>query len=461
MVAEAATHDSPMLIAVKLFAVVILVFLNGFFVAAEFALVKIRDTQLEPLIRKGSRSARVARKIIGNLDASLSACQLGITLASLALGWIGEPVFSALLSPVLNAFKIESGQLRETLSFLVGFSLLTFLHIVAGEQAPKWYAIQQPLPTSLVVAYPLKWFHKASFPFIWLLNHASLWLLRRVGIEPTGEGEGAHSHDELRVMVATSQRHAGGTDLGRSIVLNAMDLHRRRARDVMRPRHEIVVLNTESSMTEALDLAEKSRYSRFPISEGGDLDKIRGVIHFKDMVAWRMRAKTAEDLLPAARKLVYVPPTARLEKLLQILLERKLHMAFVVDEYGGTVGMVTLENILEELVGQIQDEFDQEKPLAEPTGDNTWTLQGNFPLHDLAELAGEPLDEGQEVVTASGFVTQRLGGFPKVGDTVQLTRATITVAETDGRTISKLTLTKAPELPTDTEESEPTREGAD
>lgn len=459
MDAEAATIDSPMVIALKLLAVFILVLLNGFFVAAEFALVKIRDTQLDPLIRKGSRAARVTRKIVSNLDASLSACQLGITLASLALGWVGEPVFSALLTPVLNAFQIESPEVRHTLSFLVGFSALTFLHIVAGEQAPKWYAIQQPLPTSLFVAYPLKWFHKASYPFIWILNHASLWLLRRFGIEATGE-EGAHSRDELRLMVATSQQHAGGTDLGRTIVLNAMDLHRRRARDVMRPRHEIVVLNTESSMTEALDLAEKSRYSRFPISEGGDLDKVRGVVHFKDMVAWRMRAKSAEDLLPSARKLIYVPPTARLEKVLQILLERKLHMAFVVDEYGGTVGMVTLENILEELVGQIQDEFDQEKPLAEPTGENIWTIQGNFPLHDLAELAGEPLDEGQDVVTASGFVTQRLGGFPKVGDVVQLSRATIAVAETDGRTISKLTLTKAPEpAPEDT--SDHSAEGAD
>jgi CBS domain containing-hemolysin-like protein len=459
MDAAATSHDSPTIIALKLFAVFILVLLNGFFVAAEFALVKIRDTQLEPLMRKGSRSARVARKIIGNLDASLSACQLGITLASLALGWIGEPVFSALLSPVLNAFQIQSGQWRESLSFLVGFSALTFLHIVAGEQAPKWYAIQQPLPTSLFVAYPLKWFHKASYPFIWLLNHASLWLLRRFGIEPSGEGEDVHSHDELRVMVATSQRHAGGTDLGRSIVLNAMDLHRRRARDVMRPRHEIVFLNTESSMTEALDVAEKSRYSRFPICESGDIDKIRGVVHFKDMVAWRMRAKTVDDLIPAARKLVYVPPTARLEKVLQILLERKLHMAFVVDEYGGAVGMVTLENILEELVGQIQDEFDQEKPLAEPTGDHTWTIQGNFPLHDLAELAGEPLDE-EDVVTASGFVTQRLGGFPKVGDTVQLTRSILTVAETDGRTISKLTLTKQPDAPPE-EDLKPPLEGAD
>jgi CBS domain containing-hemolysin-like protein len=431
-------------IALKLLAVAVLVLLNGFFVAAEFALVKIRDTQLDPLIRKGHRRARVARKIVSNLDASLSACQLGITLASLALGWVGEPVFSSLLTPVLNAFHIQSVELRHSLSFLVGFSALTFLHIVAGEQAPKWYAIQQPLPTSLFVARPLKWFGKISFPFIWLLNHASLWLLARFGIEPSGEGEGQHSHDELRLMVSTAQQDSGGTALGRSIVLNAMDLHRRRAQDVLRPRHEIVVLNTEASMTESLDIAEKSRYSRFPICEGGDLEKVRGVIHFKDMVALRMRAKTAEDLIPAARKMVYVPPSARLETLLQTLLERKVHMAFVVDEYGGTIGLVTLENILEELVGQIQDEFDQEKPLVQTAGENIWELQGALPVHDLAELAGEPLEE-EDILTASGLMTQRLGGFPKVGDTVQLNRTVLTVLETDGRTISKIRLKRAPE----------------
>lgn len=442
--------DSAGMIALKLIAVLVLVLLNGFFVAAEFALVKIRDTQLEPLIRKGSRVARVTRKIVGNLDASLSACQLGITLASLALGWVGEPVFTALLTPALDALHIQSLELRHTLSFIVGFGAMTFLHIVAGEQAPKWYAIQQPLPTSLFVAYPLKWFHKISFPFIWILNHASLWLLARFGIEPAGEHEGSHSQEELRVMVSSAQKTSGGTDLGRSIVLNAMDLHRRRARDVMRPRHEIVVLHSEWSMTECLDLAEKSRYSRLPICDGGDLDKTRGVAHFKDMVALRLRAKTAEDLLRVSRKLVYVPPTARLEKVLQILLDRKIHMAFVVDEYGGTIGLVTLENILEELVGQIQDEFDQEKPMSQRTRDNTWEIQGNLPLHDLAELAGEPL-EADDVVTASGFVTQRLGGFPKVGDTLQLTRATLTVADTDGRTISRMILTKQPEPSSETE----------
>lgn len=431
-------------IILKLLAVAILVLLNGFFVAAEFALVKIRDTQLEPLIRDGSGSARVARRVLGNLDASLSACQLGITLASLALGWVGEPVFSALLTPVLNAFNIHNPDLRHTLSFLVGFSVMTFLHIVAGEQAPKWYAIQQPLPTSLFVARPLTWFHKLSYPFIWILNQASLWLLARFGIEPAGEGEGEHSHDELRLMVSSSQKQSGGTELGRSIVLNAMDLHRRRAREVLRPRHEVVVLHTEASMTECLDIAEKTRYSRFPICDGGDLEKVRGVIHFKDMVALRMRAKTAEDLLPAARKLVYAPPTARLESLLKTLLERKLHMAFVVDEYGGTIGMVTLENILEEVVGQIQDEFDQEKPMAQAMGENRWEVQGNLPLHDLAELAGEPIDE-EGITTASGFMIQRLGGFPKAGDTVQLARAKLNVVETDGRTVTKLSVERLPD----------------
>lgn len=444
---QSPTDFSAGIIILKLLVVVFLVALNGFFVAAEFALVKIRDTQLENLVREGHGGAKVARKIIKNLDGALSACQLGITLASLGLGWVGEPVFSDILQPVYGWLNIHSEDLRHQISFVIGFSIITFLHIVVGELAPKSWAIQQPLTASLLVSRPLQLFNRISYPFIWVLNHAAMWILRRFGIEPVSEGEMIHSHDELRLLIAATQKHSGGTNLGQSIVINAMDLHRRRARDVMRPRHEIVVLNTESSMTEALDLAEKSRYSRFPISEGGDLDKIRGVIHYKDMFGWRLRTKSVEDLIPAARKLVYVPPTARLETVLKILLERKLHMAFVVDEYGGTVGMVTLENILEELVGQIQDEFDQEKPLAEPVAENTWSIQGNFPLHDLAELAGEPLDEGQNVVTASGFVTQRLGGFPKVGDTLQLTRSTITVAETDGRTISKLTLTKAPEPP--------------
>src|SRR5207247_7100786 len=213
-----------------------------------------------------------------------------------------------------------------------------------------------------------------SYPFIWTLNQASLWLLRQLGIEPAGESEQAHSEEELRLLFAASHKQAGGSTLGRAIVLNALDLRRRVSREVMRPRREIVALDTEATIAECLDLAEKTRYSRFPLSEGGDLDKTPGVVHIKDLYAMRIKARTGADLLSVGRKLIYVPETARLEKLLQLFLERKLHFAIVVDEYGGTVGMATLENILEELVGQIQDEFDQEKPLLVKTGERTWEV---------------------------------------------------------------------------------------
>ena len=421
----------------KLVAVAVLVLLNGFFVAAEFALVKIRDTQLDPLINKGHRRARIARRVLGNLDRSLSAAQLGITLASLGLGWVGEPVFAALLRPAMDLMQIDSEQARHTISFIVGFSAITFLHIVAGEQAPKWLAIQKPLPTSLWVAQPLDWFGKMAYPLIWLLNHSSLWLLRRCGLEPVSEAELMHSEEELRLMFATSQRHAGGTALGRDIVLNALDLRRRIARDVMRPRQEIVALDTGASLAECLDVAEKTRFSRFPLCAGGDLDQVSGVVHLKDLFTMRHQAKHGADFLPVARKIVYVPETARLEKLLQLLLERRLHMALVVDEFGGTTGLVTLENILEELVGQIQDEFDQENPMLVKTGETAWKILGALPVHELAELVGEPLAE-EGITTTSGWVTHRLGGFPKQGDVVMLGNFQLRVEEMDGPRVARL-----------------------
>jgi CBS domain containing-hemolysin-like protein len=426
----------------KLLAVAVLVLLNGFFVAAEFALVKVRDTQLSPLVAQGHRRARIARRVIGNLDASLSACQLGITLASLGLGWIGEPVFATLLRPLLDLLAIRSADVRETIAFVVGFSVLTFLHISAGEQGPKWLAIQRPLPTALWVVRPLEWFHRASYPFIWLLNRASLWLLQLIGLQTGGE-EQAHSEEELRLLFTTSHQKAGGSALGRHILLNALELRHRVVREVMRPRKEIVALDTEATIAQCLDLVERTRYSRFPICTGGDLDRTLGVVHIKDLYAMRIKARTGADLVPAARKLIYVPPTARLEKLLQLFLERKLHLAMVVDEYGGTIGMVTLENILEELVGQIQDEFDQEKPLLAKKDEQTWELDGALPLHQLAELIGEPVYE-EGITTTSGWITHRVGGFPKVGDVLVLNRCELRVEEVDGMRVSRIRLVRRP-----------------
>jgi CBS domain containing-hemolysin-like protein len=441
--------EGILILCLKGAAVAALVLLNGFFVAAEFALVKVRDTQLDMLIAKGQWRARVAQRVHRNLDAALSACQLGITLASLGLGWVGEPIFSALLQPLWPWVGLDGAghaHVRHTASVVVGFSAITFLHICAGELAPKSLAIQKPLWVSLWAAGPLEWFHRLSYPFIWVLNHASWWLLARVGLHPVSEAEMAHSEEELRLLFSAAQRRAGGTELGRNIVLNAFELRHRIAREVMRPRRAIVGLNTEAAINECLETAEKTHYSRFPLCEGGDLDKTIGVVHVKDLYLWRHRAARGADLRPVARKVVYVPETAPLERLLQLLLERRLHLAVVVDEYGGTVGMVTLENILEELVGQIQDEFDQEKPLVVSTGENAWELQGALPLHQFADLVGLPIaDEG--ITTVSGWVTRRFGRFPQVRENLEFGPYVLQVDETDGTLVTRLTLTKRPQPP--------------
>jgi CBS domain containing-hemolysin-like protein len=436
--------NAVILVALKILAVFVLVLLNGFFVAAEFALIRVRETQLDALVGRGQRRAKMALHIVRNLNSYLSATQLGITMASLGLGWIGEPVFTTLLSPLLISLGVESGAWQHSISFAIGFSALTFLHITAGELAPKWMTIQKPLPIALWVAHPLRWFYLAFYPFNRLLNLSARWLLQKIGIELDVASDCAHSEEELRLVLASAQSEAGG----RNIILNALDLRHRVAREVMRPRHEIAAFNTEATIAGCLALAEKTRYSRFPLCEGGDLDKTRGVVHIKDLYPVlrdpALAGRTAADLLPVARPLIYVPETARLEKLLQLFLERKLHFAVVVDEYGGTVGIVTLENVLEELVGQIQDEFDQEKLKLERVGENVWEAAGALPLHELEKVIGETRHE-EVVATASGWMTQKLGGFPKVGDALTVGTCELRVEETDGPRVVRLKITKRAE----------------
>ena len=438
-------------ITLLILAVGVLVFLNGFFVAAEFALVKLRDTQLEPLIVEGHRRATLARKILSNLDAYLSACQLGITLASLALGWVGHPVFEKLLEPLFNwelnhgaMLLAENSPWRGYISTAIGFSVISVLHITAGEQAPKWFAIQRPLPTTLWVAYPMRWFYCVSYPFVWALNAASLWMLRMVGIQTDSESGHNFSEDELRTMLVSNRKSAGPVKFGRDIVLNAFDLKNRVACEVMHPRREIVGFNTEASITECLDLAERTRHSRFPLCVNGSLDDTQGVVHIKDLYAQRRTAQKAGDLLPFARQLVYVPESARLERLLHIFLDRKLHFGLVVNEFGDTVGMITLENILEELVGQIQDEFDHEQPMFKQMDEDNWDVLGTMPLHELSELIGESCEE-KGVTTVSGLITRRLGTFPHVGDKLCIGRFELRVEQTYRLQVEQARLTRLEE----------------
>ena len=424
----------------KLALALALVAFNGFFVAAEFALVKIRDTQLEGYIQRRHRRAGMVRHILAHLDGYLSACQLGITLASLALGWVAEPVFAALLEPVFGWFQLQSAHLRHLLSASVGIMVVTFFHVVVGEQAPKFIAIKRPLPSSLWVAYPLHWFYILTYPLIWVLNWTSLWVLQRLGIESAGHGE-VHSEEELRLMLGSTLAAGGSSVLAREIVQNSLDLGRRRVREVMRPRREIVALDLRSPIGDCLRLADETRYSRFPLSDGGDLDRLVGVVHVKDIYLRRDAGGSAADLRASSKPVIYVPETARLDRLLQLFLDRRLHLAVVVDEYGSTVGMVTLENVLEELVGQIQDEFDQEKPRIEALGDGQWRLDGSLPLFELSELVKESVDDS-EVHTVGGWMTEQLGGFAKMGDSVPLGVHRLTVCELDGLRVARVLLVR-------------------
>lgn len=418
--------------AVKLLAVAALVLANAFFVAAELAFVRIRDTQLAPLAAKGNRRARTARHIVAHIDRYIGATQFGITLASMALGVLVEPVFRALLEPVFPLLKITSEHTQSTIAIVVGFFVNCYLLIIAGELVPKAIAIRRTLQTSLWVASPLNWFYCISFPFIWVLHRSSQIVLRWLGFAG-GELHDRHSEEELRVVLSAAQ----GAGDRRDLILNALDLRHRTAREVMRPRNEITAFDTTASLAECVTLAEKTRYSRFPICENGDLDKTLGVVHIKDLYALRERAKTAADLLPLARPLFYIPETAALDKLLRRFLDRKSHFAVVVDEFGGTVGVVTLENTLEALVGQIQDEFDTEKSELVRLGENLWEAAGTLALHELEKIIGTvPHDES--TTTTSGWVTEKLGGFPRAGDFVTVGEFELCVEEMDGPRVGKL-----------------------
>jgi len=351
--------DPPALLFSKLITIMALVLLNGFFVAAEFALVKVRASQLEALQTEGNRRAAAARKVIGNLDAYLSACQLGITLASLGLGWLGEPFLARILQPLFAWASIESVAVIRAASFVLAFIAITFLHIVIGEQAPKILAIRQALGTSMVVSQPLRWFYLLFRPAIWLLNASSNCVLKYIlRIDPVAPGEVSHSEEELRLILDQSEKSDHVSALGRDLLVNALDLRQRVVRDIMTPRGEVVFLDIEDSFENNVGKAIDSRHTRFPLCRG-HLDDTIGLIHIKELVP--LMRDPSPDLLRIRRELIPVPEMMSLEKLLNLFLTRHMHVAIVVDEYGGAVGMVALENVLEEIVGDIQDEFDAEK----------------------------------------------------------------------------------------------------
>jgi CBS domain containing-hemolysin-like protein len=412
----------------------LLVALNGFFVAAEFALAKVRSTQIEPHVQAGERRARLAAHMLRHLDAYLSATQLGITLASIALGWVGEPAFAWLIEPLVSRVPGVSPALLHSISLTAAFAAVSVLHIVFGELVPKSIAIRLPRGTTLWTAAPLYVFYWAMFPAIWLLNHTANGILRLVGIRPVGEHEIAHSEEEVRLLLA-SRHGAELSEEKRGLLANVFELFDRVARQVMVPRADVVFLSTARRLEENLGVARASGHTRFPLCEG-DLDRIVGVVHIKDLFRTE---RVPEDLRRIARPVKFVPESTPLDKLLTRMRSERLHLAAVIDEYGGVSGIVTLENVIEEIVGPIQDEFDAEKPELVDRGDGVWQVSGSMLVMDLEDELGLELSDRDED-TVAGLVLSELGRRPRVGDRVEVAGLVFEVLEVQGNRIRSLRL---------------------
>src|SRR5437016_6681170 len=436
--------DSPILLIGKLLTIAALVLLNGFFVVAEFALVKIRGSQLNTLAVEGIKRAIFVKQIKDNLNAYLSACQIGITMASLGLGWLGEPFLARIIQPFFALAGIESPAVIKSISFALAFSAITFLHIVVGEQAPKILAIRKAMPSALFVSAPLRWFYIILRPAIGFLNAASNWVLRRIlRVEPIAEGELAHSEEELRLIVRESEKSAEVTPLGRELVFNVLDLRDRVVRDIMTPRGDIVYLDLENDFEANLKKAIESQHTRFPLCRE-NLDNTIGLIHIKELLP--ILRDPHPDLMKIKRELLPVPEMMALENLLRLFLGKHAHVAIVVDEFGGTVGLVTLEDVLEELVGDIQDEFDFEKEEFRKISANEFSVDGALGLYELNDLAKLDLDS-PDVSTIGGYVTHLLGHLPKTGEQVKIDNYVVTVSQADDRRVKQLHFKKLSDAP--------------
>ena len=426
----------------NLLVVLFFVFLNGFFVAAEFAIVKVRSTQIEPLIKKGQLQARVAHEVVSHLDAYLSATQLGITLASLALGWIGEPFVAHMIEPWFEGLGIGNTALIQGVSFGVAFGIITFLHIVLGELAPKSLAIQKPQQTTLVIAYPLKMFAVVFKPIIWSLNTLANKLVALVGIEPASESERLHSEEELRLILAQGTEP---DDASRAIALKAIDFKKKQARHVMVPRKEITALAEETPVQENIQRMRTSKYSRYPVYRE-DVDDIIGVVHTKDVFKPDRHHDPAFKLESVYRDATFLPETASLERTLETMLHKKTHMIILADEYGGTAGMVTLEDILEELVGTIQDEFDRETPEIIRITENEFIVDGNITTNDVERLLEMELSP-KDILSIGGFITEQLGHFPEIGETLRLPEVELLVERVLDNAVERVRVRKVLQPP--------------
>jgi putative hemolysin len=424
--------------------VVALVLVNGFFVAAEFALISIRRTRVEELIQQGQTSAKVVKQALQDPDRFIAATQLGVTIASLGVGWLGEPALTRFIQPVLDLLPPAwIGLASHSISAVIAFVVITFLHVVVGELTPKSIALQKTEQTALFVARPTLLAEMFFKPAIWALNGAGNGLLRLMGLSAAGSHPQAHSVEELKMLVEASEAVGVIEDVERDMLHAVFDFGELTAHEVMVPRTEIIAIDADAPLDELIQLSSQHPLSKFPVFEG-DLDHVLGIAHVKDLVRVTPEARRMAAVRSLVRDALFVPATLQLDALLQQFRTKHQHLAIVLDEYGGTAGLVTLDDLMEELVGEVSDSFDQAAPAIQPRPDGSALVDGLTHIEDVNEHFGLNLHDDY-YDTIAGFVLGQLGRPAKVGDCIAAQGVDLKVETLDGRRIAQLSV--FPQLP--------------
>ncbi|MEW9675952.1 hemolysin family protein [Lentibacillus sp. L22] len=423
---------------IYLLLVIILIILTAFFVATEFSIVKVRPTRIDQLIVEGSKQAVHAKKIIDNLDTYLSASQLGITVTALGLGWLGEPTIKAFIDPLFTKLGLSSG-FASLLSFIIAFIIITFLNVVVGELAPKSIAIQKAEKVTLMFAKPLILFYKLMFPFIWVLNHSSRLIIRLFGFKPVSENEAALTEEELRLILSESYESGEINQAEMTYVNNIFEFDERVAKEIMIPRTEMVCFFKDSDAEQNAAIVHEKQFTRYPVAEE-DKDHIVGLVNIKELFTNRLN-DGSESIVPLIRPILYFSESTPIKQALITMQKQRIHMGIVIDEYGGTAGLLTVEDILEEIVGEIRDEFDvNEKPMLEQVDDQTTIVSGKLLLEEVNELFQIDLQD-DEVDTIGGWIiTNHMDA--KQGTTIEYGGYRFVVEEIDGHQIKKVKIEK-------------------
>ncbi|MBP0726506.1 HlyC/CorC family transporter [Bacillus sp. RG28] len=441
------------MLAIHILLIFVLIGFSAFFVAFEFAIVKIRTSRIDQLVGEGNKRALAVKKVITHLDEYLSACQFGITISSLGLGWLGEPSVSKIVEPLIGKLPLHTSIINGV-SFVISFGLITFIHVVVGELAPKSVAIQKAELIALNFTPLLIIFYKITFPFIWLFNNSARLILRLFRIPPATEQEVAHSEEELRILLSESYKSGEINQSEYKYVNNIFDFNMRVAKEIMVPRTEMVAIDLSQSLDENIQFMSTEKYTRFPVVDG-DKDHIVGLINFKDVFTnciLHQEQEPTSEIEKYIRPIIQVIESISVHDLLVKMQREHIHMAILVDEYGGTSGLVTVEDILEEIVGEIRDEFDvDEKDEILKVGVNKAIIEGKVLISEINDLFNLHIDE-HDVDTIGGWILTENFDINE-GDKIKFENYTFTVLSMDGHYIRSIEVERDVSKPIQEEEN--------